>query len=47
MKHEYGVEVVNKLPVEKFDTVILGVAHKQFLELNVRSIVKEGGEYMM
>lgn len=43
VKHEYGIDVTNTLPVEKFDAVILGVAHKQFLELDVRSLVRDGG----
>ena len=40
---EYGVEVVNEVPKGKFDAVILGVAHKQFLELDVRNLAKENG----
>lgn len=44
VKHEYGLDIVNKLPVgEKYDAVILGVAHKEFLELDVKSLVKDGG----
>lgn len=44
VKHEYGLEIVNELPVEeKYDAVILGVAHKEFLELDVKSLVKDGG----
>ena len=43
VKHEYGVEVVNELPDGKYDAVILGVAHKQFLELDVKRLVREGG----
>lgn len=43
VKREYNIEVVSNLPDEKFDAVILGVAHKQFLELDVRSLVKDGG----
>ncbi len=44
VKHEYGLDIVNELPAgEKYDAVILGVAHKEFLELDVRSLVKEGG----
>ena len=40
-KDEYGVEVINKLPEDKFDAVILAVAHKEFVELNVLDILKE------
>lgn len=44
VKHEYGLDIVNELPIgEKYDAVILGVAHKEFLELDVKSLVKEGG----
>ncbi len=44
VKHEYDLDIVNELPtVEKFDAVILGVAHKEFLELDVKSLVKDGG----
>ena len=42
-KHEYGIDITTELPIEKFDAVIMGVAHKQFLSLDVKSLVKEGG----
>ncbi|WP_019539652.1 nucleotide sugar dehydrogenase [Proteiniphilum acetatigenes] len=40
-KNEYNVDLLNKLPNKKFDTVILAVAHKEFFELNVSSLTKE------
>ena len=44
VKHEYGIDIVSELTEnEKYDVVILGVAHKQFLELDVKSLVVEGG----
>jgi UDP-N-acetyl-D-galactosamine dehydrogenase len=44
VKHEYGLDIVNELPAgEKYDAVILGVAHKEFLDLDVKSLVKDGG----
>lgn len=43
VKEEYGIDVENKLPAEKFDTVILAVAHKEFLQLNIKDLVKENG----
>lgn len=43
VKHEYGIDITNILPAEKFDAVILGVAHKQFLELDVKGFLKEDG----
>ena len=30
IKHEYGIEVINELPEEKFDSVVLAVAHQLF-----------------
>ena len=44
VKHKYDINIVNELKTkEKYDAIILGVAHKQFLELDVKSLVKEGG----
>lgn len=39
--YEYGIEITNELPVDKFDTVILGVAHEEFKTMDVRSLGKE------
>lgn len=39
-KHEYGVEIVNKLLIDKYDAVILAVGHKEFKKLNVKSLGK-------
>ena len=41
VKHEYGIEVVNELPEEKADAVILAVAHEKFKALDVESLAKE------
>lgn len=43
VKHEYDVDVTNDLPNEEFDAVILAVAHKEFLDLNVKSLLKKSG----
>jgi UDP-N-acetyl-D-galactosamine dehydrogenase len=43
VKHEYGIDIVNELPNEKFDALILGVAHKQFLDIDVKSLVLNNG----
>lgn len=44
VKHEYGVDIVNTLPSgAKYDAVILGVAHKQFLDLDVKGLVNANG----
>ena len=44
--HEYGIPVHSQLPTLNsplYDAVILAVAHKEFLELDVRNLVREGG----
>lgn len=41
VKHEYGIESMSEIPVEKFDAIILGVAHKEFLELDLDILKKD------
>lgn len=43
VRHEYGLEVANELPDMKYDAVILAVAHKEFLDMDVKSLIKEKG----
>ena len=44
VKHEYGLDIVNTLDAtEKYDAVILGVAHKDFLSLDIKSLLNEVG----
>lgn len=43
VKHEYGIDIVSNLPKRKYDAVILAVAHKEFLNLDIKSLVKEVG----
>jgi UDP-N-acetyl-D-galactosamine dehydrogenase len=43
VKHEYDITIVNELPAEKYDAVILGVAHNEFLKLDVKGLVKDNG----
>lgn len=43
VKREYGIDITNECPDDKFDAVILGVAHNEFLNFDVRSLVNEGG----
>ena len=40
--HEYGIATLNDLPSEgRYDAVILAVAHKQFLTIDVRSLLAD------
>lgn len=41
VEHEYGIKVVNAIPAHKFDVAILAVAHKEFADLDVKSLVNE------
>lgn len=41
VKHEYGLETTAELPKAKFDTIILGVAHKEFLDMDLNGLRKE------
>lgn len=44
VQHEYGLTCHNKLVSEsKYDAIVLGVAHKDFLNLNLDSLKKENG----
>jgi len=41
VQHEYGLTTTVTLPMEKFDAVILGVAHASFLDLDLSSLQKK------
>ena len=41
VKHEYNLEIITELPSEKFDAVVLGVAHAEFLNLDLSLNLKE------
>ncbi|HEY1195708.1 nucleotide sugar dehydrogenase [Flavobacterium sp.] len=41
VKREYKLEMINVLPEEKFDALVLGVAHSEFLDINFLSLQKE------
>lgn len=43
VKHEYGLEVMNELQGGTFDAVVLTVAHKEFLDLDLRGLLNENG----
>ncbi len=35
VKHEYGIDIVNELPKNKFNAAIFAVAHRQFREMEI------------
>jgi UDP-N-acetyl-D-galactosamine dehydrogenase len=43
VSHEYGIEVKNDIPQEKYDAVILAVAHNEFRNLDIASLLNDNG----
>lgn len=44
VQHEYQIEISNTLnKTKKYDAIILGVAHKEFLEIDIPSLLNENG----
>lgn len=41
VKHEYGIESLNQIPDHQYDAIVLGVSHKEFIDLNFMSLQKE------
>ncbi len=39
--HEYGLTASNNLPVSTFDALVLGVAHREFLDLDLNALRNE------
>lgn len=39
-KHEYNIDIINTLPSEKYDAAIVAVAHTQFEDLDVLTLLK-------
>ena len=40
-KHAYGIQITNQQPEEKFDAVILGVAHNEFKQMDILAFGKK------
>ena len=43
VKKEYGIDIVNALPADRFDSIILAVSHSEFQGLDIRSLLNENG----
>ncbi|RDI58381.1 nucleotide sugar dehydrogenase [Flavobacterium glaciei] len=41
VKHEYALETTTVLPNQKFDAMVLGVAHKEFISLDIEGLRKD------
>ena len=42
VKHEYGLETTKNKPEDKFDSIVLTVAHTQFLDIDLSELKKPG-----
>jgi UDP-N-acetyl-D-galactosamine dehydrogenase len=42
VKHEYNLSTINQSPIIQFDAIVLAVAHKQFLSIDLDSLRKPG-----
>jgi UDP-N-acetyl-D-galactosamine dehydrogenase len=45
VKHEYGLVSQKEIPHEKFDSVILAVSHKEFLEMALKNLLNENAVF--
>lgn len=44
VKHEYGLDIINELPIgQQFEAVVLAVAHREFVGLDVNAFKAENG----
>ncbi|WP_350291631.1 nucleotide sugar dehydrogenase [uncultured Croceitalea sp.] len=43
VKHEYGMDTTKEIPKSKFDAIVLAVAHQEFLQMNLRSMLSKNG----
>ncbi len=43
VNHEYGMNIVNEIPNEKYDAIILTVAHNEFAGLDLNQYLKDNG----
>lgn len=39
--HEYGLTTSNKMPASTFDALVLGVAHQEFLDMDIKALRNE------
>jgi UDP-N-acetyl-D-glucosamine/UDP-N-acetyl-D-galactosamine dehydrogenase len=45
VRREYGIDILSQLPKMQYDAIILAVAHKEFLKLDIKSLVLSGVIY--
>lgn len=40
-RYEYGIDIINELPSEKYEAAIMAVAHNEFKKLDLKSLLNE------
>jgi UDP-N-acetyl-D-galactosamine dehydrogenase len=40
---EYGLTITNEIPLDTYDSIVLAVSHKEFLKLDLNSMIKSKG----
>lgn len=43
VEHEYNMSILNEVPTDKYDAIVLTVAHKEFAALDLNQFLNEGG----
>ena len=43
VEKEYGLQILNQVPDESYDTIVLAVSHDQFLDIDLRSMLNNNG----
>lgn len=43
VQHEYGLDILTQEPQERYDAVVLAVAHREFLDLDIQALLKPNG----
>ena len=41
VKHEYGLQITNELPNERYDAVVLAVAHESFKKIDILDLLND------
>ncbi len=41
VKHEYGIDILNSMPTDTYDSMIAAVSHKQFEDIDIQKLLKD------
>ena len=43
VNYEYGIKIKNEVPAKKFDSIILAVGHDEFIDIDIKRLLKKSG----